>query len=85
MRKLNSHSLFNCLSNKFPLMDSHTINNVNQQKLIIPYYSTTIGKRSELYARSKIRNGENSRNTLENHRSTWGKHAETFLAFTKIV
>ena len=66
-------------------MDSQAINNVNQQKLIIPYYSTTTGKRSELYARSKTRNGENSRNTRENHRNTWGKHAETFLVFTKIV
>ena len=41
-------------------MDSQAINNVNQQNLIIPYYSTTTGKRSKLYARSKIKNGENT-------------------------
>ena len=66
-------------------MDRQTINNVNQQKLIISYYSTATGKRSELNARSKMRNGGNSRNTRENRRNTWGKHAETFLVFTKIV
>ena len=62
MWKLNSHNLPNCLLNKFSLIDSQTINNANQQKLIIPYYRTTTGKRSVLYQGYKLWNSEISVN-----------------------
>ena len=58
-------------------MDSQAINNVNQQQLIIPYYSTATGKRSELNARSKMRNGETvetPEKIVETHGGNMRKH-----------
>ena len=62
MWKLNSHNLPNCLLKKFSLIHNQTINNANQQKLIIPYYRTTMGKRSVLYQGYKLWNFEISVN-----------------------
>ena len=39
-------------------MHSHTINNVDQQKLIIPYYRTKTGKRYALCQDYKLWNSE---------------------------
>ena len=58
MWKLNSQNLANCLLNKFSLIHNQTINNANQQKLTIPYYITTTGKRSVLYQGYKLWNPE---------------------------
>ena len=55
---LKSHNLRNCLLNEFSLMHSHTINNVNQQKLIIPCYRTKPGKRYVLCQDYKLWNSK---------------------------
>ena len=41
---------------EFPLHFHETINNTNSEKLIIPYYRTSIGKKSLLYQGYRICN-----------------------------
>ena len=41
---------------EFPLHFHETINNTNSEKLIIPYYRTSIGKKSLLYQGYRIWN-----------------------------
>ena len=53
MWKLSSQNLPNCLLNKFSLIHNQAINNANQ-KLIIPYYRATTGKRSVPYQGYKL-------------------------------
>ena len=43
---------------QFPLQFNEAINNTNTEKLIIPYYRTSIGKKSLLYQKYKIWNIE---------------------------
>ena len=45
MWKLVNNEQPKCLKEKFPLKINEAINNLNNNKMIIPYRKTTIGKR----------------------------------------
>ena len=59
---------------QFPLHFNETINNTNNEKLIIPYYRTPIGKKSLSYQGYKIWNHEITANI---------KNKESYSNFAK--
>ena len=58
MRKLVNNQEPKCVKEKFPFKINEAINNPNNNKMIIPYRRTTIGKRSLSYKGYKLWNLE---------------------------